>query len=246
MAELVRLNVDAIVAGSNQTVAVARRATGSIPIVMALAADPVGAGFVASLARPGGNVTGLSVDVSPDIAGKRLALLKEIVPTVSRVAVLWEPASPESSAYWQAAQRAAVPLQLGLASFEIRRPGDVDAALESVGRDGANGLSVFLSSLTLRHVSSVTAFALRRRIPAIYGNRAFAEGGGLISYGPDLTDSYRRTATYLDKIFRGSTPAQLPVEQPTRFELVLNLRTARALGLTIPPAVRARADVVIE
>jgi putative ABC transport system substrate-binding protein len=246
MADLVRMNVDAIVAGSNQTVAAARRATGTIPIVMALAADPVGAGFVASLARPGGNVTGLSIDVTPDIAGKRLALLKEAVPTVSRVAVLWEPASPEASAYWQAAQRAAVPLRIGLASFELRRPADIDTTLEKIGQDRADAISVFLGSLTVRNASTVTAFALRHRMPAVYGARVFAEGGGLMSYGPDLADSYRRAATYLDRIFRGSAPAHMPVEQPTRFELVLNLKTARALGLTIPPTVRARADAVIE
>jgi putative ABC transport system substrate-binding protein len=246
VAELVELNVDAIVAGSNQTVALAKRATTSIPIVMTLAADPVGAGFVASLGRPGRNITGLAVDVTPDIAGKRLALLKESVPTVSRVAVLWEPALSASPSYWQATQRAAVALRLVLRSFELRQAGDLEAAFDRIVGEGLDGVFVFLSPLTLRRAADITTLALRHRLPAVYGARAFAERGGLISYGPDLADSYRRAATYLDKIFRGATPADLPVEQPTKFELVLNLKTAKALGLSVPPSVLALADEVIE
>ena len=246
MAEFVQLNVDAIVAGSNQTVALAKRATTAIPIIMTTTADPVGAGFVASLARPGGNITGLAIDVTPDIAGKRLALVKEAVPTVSRVAVLWEPAQSWSPGYWQATQRAAGPLRLALRSFELRHAADLDAAFERIAREGTDGLFVFLSSLTVRRAGDVTAFARQHRLPAVYGARIFAERGGLMSYGPDLVDSYRRAATYLDKIFRGTPPADLPVQQPTKFELVINLKTAKALGLTIPPAVLARADEVIQ
>jgi putative ABC transport system substrate-binding protein len=247
VAELVRLNVDAIVAGSNQTIAVAKRATTTIPIIMTTTADPVGAGFVASLARPGGNITGLAIDVTPDIAGKRLALLKEAVPTVSRVAVLWEPTLSWSPGYWQATQRAAGPLRLALRSFELRQAGpDLDAAFERIAREGTDSLFVFLSSLTVRRAADITAFARQHRLPAVYGARIFAEHSGLLSYGPDLVDSYRRAATYLDKVFRGTTPADLPVEQPTKFELVINLKTAKALGLTIPPAVLARADEVIQ
>jgi putative ABC transport system substrate-binding protein len=246
MAELVQLNVDAIVVGSNHTVALAKRATTAIPIIMTTTADPVGAGFVASLARPGGNITGLAIDVTPDIAGKRLALLKETVPTVSRVAVLWEPAQSWSPGYWLATQRAAGPLRLALRSFELRHAADLDAAFERITGEGTDGLFVFLSSLTVRRAGDVTAFARQHRLPAVYGARTFAERGGLLSYGPDLVDSYRRAATYLDKIFRGATPADLPVEQPTKFELVINLKTAKALGLTIPPAVLARADEVIQ
>jgi putative ABC transport system substrate-binding protein len=213
---------------------------------MTLTADPVGAGFITSLARPGGNITGLAVDVTAEIAGKRLALLKEAVPTVSRVAVLWEPALSPSASYWQASQQAAGALRLALRSFELRNAADLDAAFDRITREGTDGLFVFLSPMTLRRVGDITAFALRHRVPAVYGARAFAERGGLLSYGPDLADSYRRAAAYLDKIFRGTAPAELPVEQPAKFEFVINVRTARALGLTISPAVLARADEVIE
>jgi putative tryptophan/tyrosine transport system substrate-binding protein len=246
MAELVQLKVDAIVAGSNQTVALAKRATTTVPIVMTLAADPVGAGLVESLARPGGNVTGLAVDVSPDIVGKRLALLKEAAPAVARVAVVWEPALPESPSYWAAAQRAAAPLRLTLRPFELRQTADLDAAFERIAREGTDGLLVFLSPLTLRRAEDVTAFARRHRLPAIYGARIFAERGGLLSYGPDHADSYRRAATYLDRIFRGAAPADLPVEQPAKFELLVNLKTAKALSLTIPPSLLAQANGVVE
>lgn len=246
LAELVQLKVDAIVAGSNQTVALARRATTTIPIVMTVTADPVGAGFVASLARPGGNVTGLAVDVTPDIAGKRLALLKNAAPRVGRVGVLWEPALSWSPRYWDSAQRAAASLQLALRSFELRHPEDLDAAFDRIAREGVDGLFVFLSSLTVRRVEDITAFALRHRLPAVYGARIFAERGGLLSYGPDLVDPYRRAATYLDRIFRGTPPADLPVEQPVKFELLVNLKTARALGLTLPRSVLAQADGIIQ
>ena len=214
VAELVQLNVDAIVAGSNQTVALAKRATTTIPIVMTVAADPVGAGFVASLARPGGNITGLAVDVTPDIAGKRLALLKDAAPGIARVAVLWEPALSWSPSYWQATQRAAAPLRLALRSFELRHGADLDAAFDRIAREGTDGLFVFLSSLTVRRAGDVTAFALRQRLPAVYGARIFAERGGLLSYGPDLVDPYRRAATYLDRIFRGAPPPTCPWSSP--------------------------------
>lgn len=246
VAELVQLKVDAIVAGSNHTVALAKRATTTIPIIMTLAADPVGAGFVDSLARPGGNVTGLTVDVSPEIVGKRLALLKDAAPAMVRVAVLWEPGLPEAPSYWAAAQRAAAPLHLILRSYELRQPANLDAALERAAREGADGLLVFLSPLTLRRVGEVAAFARRHRLPAIYGARLFAEQGGLLSYGPDHVDSYRRAAMYVDRIFRGASPASLPVEQPVKFELFVNLKTAKSLGLTMPPSLLAQADGVIE
>jgi putative ABC transport system substrate-binding protein len=244
--EVVRLNVDVIVAGSNQTVAIAKRATTTIPIVMTLTADPVGAGFVASLGRPGGNITGLAIDVTPDIAGKRLALLKEAVPTVSRIAVLWEPALSPSASYWHATQQAAGSLRLTLRSYEVSRAADLDTVLDTISREGTDGLSVFLSPLTLRRATEITASMLRRRLPAVYGVRAFVERGGLVSYGPVLVDSYRRAATYVDRILKGAKPADLPVEQPTKFELVINLKTAKALGLTIPPAMLGRADELIQ
>jgi putative ABC transport system substrate-binding protein len=246
MRELVELNVDAIVAANSHTVAIAKQATVRSPIVMTLTGDPVAAGFVSSLARPGSNITGLAIDVSPDIAGKRLALLKEAVPTVSRVAVLWEPAQYGSSSYWEATQRAAGPLRIALRPSEVRQARDLDVALKRIAREGADGVFVFLSSLVVRHAADITAFARQHRLPAIYGSRIFTQEGGLMSYGPDFTDSFRHAATYLDKIFRGATPAALPVEQPTKFELVINLKTAKALGLTIPPAVLARADEVIQ
>jgi putative ABC transport system substrate-binding protein len=235
-----------IVAGSNQTVAIAKRATKTVPIVMTLAADPVGSGFVESLARPGGNITGLAIDVTPDIAGKRLALLKDAAPAVARVAILWEPALPEAASYWAAVQRAAGPLRLTPRSFELRQTADLDVAFERIAREGTDALLVFLSPLTFRRVGDLAAFAQRHRLPAIYGARPFAERGGLLSYGPDHADSYRRAATYLDRIFRGTAPGDLPVEQPVKFELVVNLKTAKTLGLTMPPSLLAQADGVIE
>jgi putative tryptophan/tyrosine transport system substrate-binding protein len=173
-------------------------------------------------------------------------LLKNVAPGLSRVAVLGAPALSSSLSYWDATQRATVPLRLGLRSFELRHAADLDAAFDRMAWERPDGVFDFLSPLTLRRVGDVTAFALRHRLPAVYGTRAFAERGGLLSYRPDLVDSYRRAATYLDKICRGASPADLPVEQPTKFELVINLKTAKALGLTIPPAVLARADEVIE
>jgi putative ABC transport system substrate-binding protein len=244
--ELVRLNVDAIVAGSNHTISLAQRATSSIPIVMTLAGDPVSAGFAESLARPGANITGLAVDVTPDIAGKRLSLVKEAVPTVARVAVLWEPVLAASRHYWDATVRAATPLRVLVRSFELRQAADLEMTLRTIGTENIDGLFVFFSPITLRHAADITAFALQRHLPSVYGVRAYTERAGLLSYGPDLADSYRRAATYLDRIFRGVKPSELPVEQPTEFELVINLRTAKALGLTIPPAVLARADEVIQ
>jgi putative ABC transport system substrate-binding protein len=213
---------------------------------MTLVSDPVAAGFVASLARPGGNVTGLAVDVTPDIAGKRLALLKEAVPAVSRVAVLWEPAVAASQRYWEATQRAAGTLKVSLVPVEVGRPAELDAALEAIARGAPDGLFVFLSPLTLRRAADITAFARRQRLPAVYGTRIFAERGGLMSYGPDSMDSHRRAATYVDRIFRGASPGDLPVEQPSKFELVINRRAASALGLTVSPSVLARADEIVD
>ena len=192
------------------------------------------------------NITGLAVDVTPDIAGKRLALLKEAVPTVSRVAVLWEPALSASPAYWQAAQRAAVALRLGLRSFELRHARDLDAALDRIAREGTDALLVFSSPPIFRRAADITAFARQHRLPAVFGARAFAEGGGLLAYGTRVTKAARRLAAYVDRIVKGAQPADLPFEVVVRPELIVNLKTAQKIGVTIPPEVLKRADRVIQ
>ena len=241
--ELVRLKVDVILASSGPPAVAAKRATTSLPIVFVNAGDPVEMGLVASLARPGANITGLAT-ILADLAGKRLELLREIVPKLRRVAVLSHPATPSNPLQLKGAEGAARTLGMQLQPVPIRGPNDFDSAFEAMR--GADGLLPLETAFFMTHRARLVGLAARSRLPAIYGFREFSEAGGLMSYGADLPDQYRRAATYVDKILKGAKPADLPVEQPTKFEFVINSRTAKALGLTIPPSLLLRADQVIE
>jgi putative tryptophan/tyrosine transport system substrate-binding protein len=244
-AELVRLKVDVITAAGTLAPLAAKRATSTIPIVMTSAGDPLGSGLVASLARPGGNVTGLSL-MAPDLGGKRLELLKEILPGLSRVAVVWNAANPYSALVFKETEHAAQALRIQVQSLEVRSPGDLDGALEAATRQQASALITVEDPLTLDHRQRIADFAAKNRLPAIYGLREFVDAGGFIAYGAHIADLMRRSAGYVDKILKGAKPADLPVEQPTKFELIINLKTAKALGLTVPPTLLTRADEVIE
>jgi putative ABC transport system substrate-binding protein len=233
-AELVRLKVDVIVSHGTPGPLAAKQATSAIPIVMTSAGDPVGSGLVSSLVRPGGNVTGLSLMV-PELGGKRLQLLKEILPGLSRVAVLWNAAVPYASLVARETEATATMLGVQLQSLVVRGPDDFAGALTAVE-----------DPLTITKRTQIVDFAAKSRLPAIYGVKEFVDAGGLMSYGANLADLYRRAATYVDKILKGAKPADLPVQQPTKFEFVINLKTAKALGLTIPPSVLLRADEVIQ
>jgi putative tryptophan/tyrosine transport system substrate-binding protein len=242
-AELVRLRVDVIVTGTNLHVAAVRRATETIPIVTVFAADPVGAGFVASLARPGGNVTGLSADASPDLWGKYLSLLKEVVPRLSRVGVLGQVASQVGFAELEAvSQNVGVALEVA----DLRRPEDIDRAFATMISQRVEALLVVVGPLTYLLREEIADAALKHQLPAMTNATQYAQAGLLMSYGPNVEDLYRQAATFVDKILRGASPADLPVEQPTKFELVLNLKTAKARGLTFPQALLATANEVIE
>jgi putative tryptophan/tyrosine transport system substrate-binding protein len=245
IAELVRLKVDVLVVGTTPGALAAKRATRTIPVVMYAVGDPVGSGLVASLSRPGGNLTGLSL-FNKEVSGKRLELLKETLPGISRVAVLTNPGNPVHAAFWTETQSAAHVLGLQLQAIEVRRPEDFDPAVAAATRDRAEALLVFDDSLTLGYRTRLVALAAARRLPTMYGLREFADAGGLLSYGPSNLAMYRRTATFVDKVLKGAKPADLPVEQPTTFELVVNLKAAKALGLRFPPSVLARADQIIE
>jgi putative ABC transport system substrate-binding protein len=246
VAELVRLPVDILVIDGTVALRAAQHATTTIPIVMAVSGDPVGAGLVASLARPGGNITGLS-SRAPEVSGKRLELLKEAVPTLSRVAVLWHRDAPVGP-YLKETQAAAQALGLPLRALEVGSPDALDQAFATMTSAHADALVVLPSAQFFSHqrvAERVAELAMTHRLPTMFGNREAAEAGGLMSYGPNYDDFYRRAATYVDKILKGVTPADLPVEQPIKFELVLNLKTAKALGITIPPTVLFQADEVI-
>ncbi len=239
-AELVRRKVDVIVAGA-LGVQAAKSATTTIPIVFVIPDDPVATGLVASLARPGGNMTGLS-SLNVELDAKRLALLKEAVPGLARVAVLVNPADPRAGAMLAATEGAARSVGLRLQVIEVRAAADLDAAVTAAARGKAEALTVLGSSF---YFSRIPELAVKARLPVIAPWKQFPEAGGLMSYGADIPEMFRRAAAYVDRILKGTKPAELPVEQPTKFELVLNLKTAKALGLTIPPSVLARADVVI-
>jgi putative tryptophan/tyrosine transport system substrate-binding protein len=217
-AELVRLKMDVIVTSGTPAALAAKRATTAIPIVMAVAGDPVGTGLVASLARPGGNITGLSL-MAPELGGKRLQLLKEVVPGVSRVAVLWNAGNPYAVLVWTETEAAARTLGVQPQSLTVRGPDDFEGAFRAATRLGPGALITVEDGLTLSYRTPIVAFAARRRLPAMYGFREFVDAGGLMSYAADLFDLFRRAATYVDKIIKGARPADLPVEQPTRFEL---------------------------
>jgi putative ABC transport system substrate-binding protein len=242
-ADFVRLKVDDIVTAGNATLEV-QRATSTIPIVSAITADPVGAGLVASLSRPGGNVTGLSVQRT-DTAGKRLEILREVVPGLGRLAILANVGFPDSVQEMDEVQGAANTLGLATAKLEVRRAEDIAAAFE-VLKSGADALYVCSDALVNANRIRINTLALAARLPTMHGVREFVEAGGLMSYGPDYPDLFRRTADLVDKILRGAKPSDLPVEQPTKFDLVVNLTTAKALGLEVPPTLLARADEVIE
>jgi len=244
-AELLRLNVDVIVAGGTPAPLAAKRATATVPIVMAGAGDPLGSGLVASLARPGGNVTGLSL-MSADLVGKRLELLKEVLPGLTSVAVLWNASQPGSMFVFKETERAAQALRINVQSLEVRRSDDIDSALTAAKRQNASALIVVEDPLTTDFRRQIVGFAAKTRLPSIYGLRMFVDAGGLLSYGADLGDLYRRAAGYVDKILKGAKPSDLPVEQPSKFELVINLKTAKALGLNIPQTLLAIADEVTE
>jgi putative ABC transport system substrate-binding protein len=243
-ADLVRLKVDVLVAaGGTPAALAAKRATATVPIVMTNIGDPVAVGLVASLARPGGNVTGLSL-LGPDTAGKRLELLREVVPALSRVAVLWNPANPSHALHLEETRAAARALGVQVQSLEARGPEDFETAFKAAR--GASGILALGDPVYRLHRAAIIDLAGRNRLPAMYEFTQFVEAGGLMCYGASLDDLYRRAATYVDKILKGAKPADIPVEQPMKFELVINLKTAKQIGLTIPPNVLARADRVIK
>jgi putative tryptophan/tyrosine transport system substrate-binding protein len=247
-AELVALKVDVIVTGSTPTAVAAKQATKTIPIVFAAVADPVADGLVTSLARPGGNVTGSST-LAPELVGKRLEYLKQVVPEVTRVAVLWQPGylpEPTEKDLLKAAEAAARALGVRLQFVEARGPADFDRAFSDMTRARAGAMTVLPSSMFFLERSRLADLVAKNRLPAVYGFKEAVHAGGLMSYGPDIAYMFRRLATYVDKILKGAKPADLPVEQPTKFELVINLKTAKALGLTIPQSVLGRADQVIK
>src|SRR5262245_31397307 len=221
--ELVRLKVDLIVTISAPAILAVKQATAAIPVVFAGTSDPVRSGFVASLARPGGNLTGLSL-MAPDLAGKRLELIKTVAPGASRVAMLWNASDEGMAIRVKEAQLAAPALQLTLLSPELRTPADLDSAFAALTRDPPDALLTFVDPFTMRHRQRIIEFAATTRMPAMYEDRIFAEAGGLMSYGPSVQDNCRRAATYVDKILRGAKPGDLPVEQPTKFELIINLK----------------------
>jgi putative ABC transport system substrate-binding protein len=246
-AELVRLKVDVIVvAGGGRVIQAAKNATKTIPIVMVGAGiDPVEAGFVESLAHPGGNVTGLS-NLTVELGGKRLELLKEAVPKLARVAVLYDPATPGSVVDVKEVPAAARALGLTVRSWEVRDADGFGRVFAALSKERPDGLYVPQGRLMTDNQKRIVGFALKSRLPAVYPSREAVDAGGLMSYGADLADSYRRVAYYVDRILKGAKPADLPVEQPTKFELVINLKTAKQIGLTIPPEVLARANKLIK
>jgi putative ABC transport system substrate-binding protein len=244
-ADLVRLEVDVLVTSFTSATIAAQRATKTIPIVMVAAADPVASGLVASTARPGGNVTGLSQLIS-ELGGKRLELLREMVPGLARVAVVWDSRSLSSTNYWKAVQQPARQLGLQLHSLELGSPDAIDRAFEDAVRARAGALLLTGAPVISTNYKRIAELATKRRWPSISTGSEYAHAGGLATYGPDRADLYRRAANYVDKILKGAKPGDLPVEQPTKFELVLNLKTAKAIGLTIPPPVLSHADEVIQ
>jgi len=243
--ELVALKVDLLVASGTPAAVAAKRATSQIPIVFTTVSDPVASGLVASLARPGGNATGWS-NILPDISGKLLGLIREAVPSASRIAVLANPTNPGKVLELKAIRDQAPALGVTIQSVEVPTPGSLDAAFSTIGSARPDILVTLFDTVTLSNRGRIVEFAARHRIPAIYQLKEFADAGGLMSYGPSLQGMLRRTAIYVERILKGAKPADLPVEQPTTFEFVINVKTAKALGLTIPPSLMGRADQVIQ
>src|SRR5215471_10554737 len=244
-ADLVRLKVDVIAASGTLAPLAVKQATDTIPIVMTASGDPLGSGLVASLARPGGNVTGMSLMV-PDLGAKRLELLKEILLRFSRVAVLWNAANPYSALVFKETQAGGRTLGIEVQSLEVRDPEDFDRAFETVRRLRPDALITVEDPLTASYTTPIAEFTKSEQLPSLHGIREFVAAGGLMSYGANIADLFRRAAYYVDKILKGAKPADLPVQQPTKFELVINTKTAKALGLEVPTTVLARADEVIE
>jgi putative ABC transport system substrate-binding protein len=245
-AELALLKVDIIVsAGGNGITRAAQQATNTIPIVMTNVLDPIGSGFIASLARPGGNITGLTA-ISSDLAGKRLELVKEAFPKASRIAVLLDPEDASKVVELKEIQAAAHTLGIKLQSIEVRSPADFESAFKAGVRKQAGALLVLQSAVTNTHRKPIAELATKNRWPTMWSESGLLDAGGLMSYGPNYADLFRRAATYVDKILKGTKPADLPVEQPKKFEFIINLKTAKQIGLTIPPNVLARADKVIK
>ena len=243
--DLVKLKVDVIFAmGGSEATRAARQETTDIPIVT-ISSNPVGLGFVASLARPGGNVTGLSL-LAPEVSGKRLELLKQVVPGIARVALLWNPNDPGAAFSSKETQAAGATLSLKFQILETRDGNAFDDAFQAATKEDAEAVIPLPAPLIDRNAERIAALALKHRLPSIYHTDSLPRAGGLMSYGVNLIDVYRRAAYYVDRILKGSRPADIPVEQPTKFELVINLKTAKALGLTVPPTLLARADEVIE
>ena len=244
-ADLVRLKVDVIAAINTPATEAAKRATTTIPIVMAGGSDPVATGLVSSLARPGGNITGVTI-MNVETAGKRLELLKETRSNISPVAVLWNGNNPGTALVFKQTQLGAQQLGLQLQSLEVKSVNDLESAFKAATRGGANALVLVASSPIVDHLKQIADFAAKNRLPSIYDRGDFPEAGGLMSYGSNPADTYRRAATYVDKILKGAKPGDLPIERPTKFELVINLKTAKQIGLTIPQSVLYRADKVIK
>jgi ABC-type uncharacterized transport system substrate-binding protein len=243
--ELIRLKVDVIVASGPSPTRAAKKATATIPIVMTWDYDPVGNGYVASLARPGGNITGLSI-LAPEISGKQLELLKEIVPKLSRVAVLGTSTVPGNAEALKATELAAQAHKVQLQYLEVRDRKDIATAFQTARKGRADAILALASRVLLTDRTQVAELAVKSRLPAIYGEREHVEAGGLVTYSVSISDLFRRAATYVDKILKGAKPSDLPVEQPIKFEFVINLKAAKQIGLTIPPNVLARADKVIK
>ena len=245
VAELIRLKIDIIVSGGPSVTRAAKAATTTIPIVMAQDSDPVGSGFVVSLARPGGNITGLST-LSPEISGKRLELLKEIVPALSRVAIIGNSTEPGYAQVLKEIELAAGALKLKLQLLDVRDAKDIETAFQAARKERADAVLLLPASVLNSHRAQVVELAVKNRLPAAYPFPQFAEAGGLMIYSTNYNDLFRRAATYVDKILKGAKPAELPVEQPKKFEFIINLKAAKQIGLTIPSNVLARADKVIK
>jgi putative ABC transport system substrate-binding protein len=245
-AELVRLDVDVIVTGANPVIAAVKQATATIPVVMAASRDPVGSGFIAGLARPGGNITGVTSDTSPEFHGKRLEVLKTIVPRATHIALLWNPVPPGAGTYRRIVEEAASKLAMTVQIFEVRGRDELEAAFAAMARVRADAVVVDSDPLFFTARARIVELAMKHQLPAVYMAREFVEIGGLVSYGDNVAHRFRRAAWYVDRILRGSKPGELPVERPSKFELVVNLATARKLGLDLPPSTLMRADDVIQ
>ena len=244
-AELVRLGPDVIVTGGNPVIAAVRRTATTIPVVMGISRDPVGAGFVASYGRPGGNVTGLAADPMPDVLGKDLEVFKEILPRAQRVALLWNPVPPGADTYRRVAENAARRLGVTMQVVEVRERNDLEAAFDAMVRERADGVWVLPDPLTFTARRQVVALSMKHRLPSVYWQREYVDSGGLVSYGSSVATAFRRAAWYVDRILKGAKPGDLAVEQAAKFELVVNLGTAKSLGLVVPQSLLLRADEVI-